>query len=782
MNNRADGVKKNILFVPDVDRLRRKLAHPPPLLGKLYERFRARLETDPEFRRHHVFLPALLGDPAALAEAKAIIMEEARDPLRLASNQSPASRTSAQDSLDRHVWCVAPRAMRLAVYFTWIDAQGAWTPEERRDVAADLMKFFHHYVIPVLRARVPAGHNQQLSMTFCCAVAGHALSCVPAVAAQARVLRDYALPKLHQTLGLMPVSGYSGEGSTYQSVVVSALVMWVGVFLGQLGETDVWTRKRRPNGASLAATLRMEAALGSCGGLLPPWDQYGWSRLHNLAARTLWAGIGGELHLLEVAEAAWEEESFIAWRADDRLWTILYWPDVESQPVASTAGTNQPVSSPVLTGWSVPSVGAAIEHRPARMRVMAAWDRSSGSLQGLCRGQANPNHLMIDLAGEPITGDGWDDGSQLLFPEVSNARTLNCFSDIERQLVAQQYGSLDKWLRNSQQGFLGASCAIVVDEWDSYFPRHDAQGWLVFEERTPARHTFASESAAYYQPAFDVIRMRRTVSVGASGVVWVVDDIRSESPHRFTWRAWFRRGLVQEGPLRLRLGLPSGVVMTMAWLAEGEGALAGGVTLSEAPNFPCLRKGLAWPETGSTRCDLAATGHRVRFVACLVPYAVDELRVRQTGSGSWEALWNGGGETFERPSALDDAALPTAEPPPVEQEVLCDLDEAPFRLLEAEDAELLAALDNPAKDAWRRTTAAMQTLTIRRNKEAMPKLVALLQDTSQSYTVHSVAAWCLGHARYTPALEPLRRMANIPEVNTALRAGWAVERLSGGAS
>jgi hypothetical protein len=72
----------------------------------------------------------------------------------------------------------------------------------------------------------------------------------------------------------------------------------------------------------------------------------------------------------------------------------------------------------------------------------------------------------------------------------------------------------------------------------------------------------------------------------------------------------------------------------------------------------------------------------------------------------------------------------------------------------------------------------MQTLVVRGNQQALPKIEVLLLDAKQNYTVHSVAAWCLGHARYASALEVLRRMASIPEDNTAARARWAVERLT----
>ncbi len=787
-------MKTHSLFVRDIAVLRRKLANPPPLLGRLYRRFQERLDADAEFRQQHIFLPALLGDAAAIAEAKGLITALASDPLLLAGKQSPSATCAAQESLDAHIWCVAPRAMRLAVYFTWLDAQGAWTPDERRLTGNALMDFFHHYVIPVLRARTPGGHNQQFSMTFCCAVAGQAFAAEDGVGERARLLRDWALPKFRQVLGLMPRSGYSGEGSTYQSDVVSPLVMWAGVFLEQLGESGVWTRRHEPNGACLADTLRIEAAMGSCGALLPPWDHYGWARIHNLAARALWAGLSGETRLLEVAETAWDEESFIAWRDDDRLWTLVYWPEREEGDRSSVISdqSRAPATehcslitdhSPVLAGWSLPAVGAAIEHLPRRLRVMAVWDRCSGSLQAVCRGQVNPNHLMIELGGDPLTADGWEDGRERLVSDTALAHTVAALSQTEKELLAQQYGSIEKWVCNQQHGFLGQACAIVVDGWESYFPRQAREGRLIFEHREENRHTFAGEAAAYYQPAFDITRMRRTVSMGASGVTWIVDDIRADSAHAFTWRLWLRRGVRQTGSPQARLNLSSGQAVTLAWLAAVDGhEQSVSVALATVPTFPQGRgPRYPWPDEGSERCDLTANGRRVRFVTCLVPEGVDGLGVRQVAVTEWEAIWAGGSERFALPPEVEAAAdeASVAGEQLAEAHTLCDLDEAPFALLDESDAALLAALERPPKDAWRRTGAAMQTLVVRGNQHALPKIEILLLDAKQNYTVHSVAAWCLGHARYAPALEVLRRMASIPEDNTAARARWAVERLMG---
>lgn len=784
------------LLVPDLPALKRKFADPPPLLARCHARFRDRLAVDGEFRRHNIFLNALLGDPAAVAEAKGEIVMLALNPAILAHNR-PAARTSS-DTLDNHIWCVAPRAMRLAAYFTWLDLHGAWTPQERRMVGTGLMDFFDTYTVPVLRARAPGGHNQHLSMTLCSAVTGHAFAEVNGVAGRARALREWTLPKLRRTLGMMHACGYTGEGSTYQSDVVAALVMWAGVFLQQIGESDVWNRSWPPGGWRMADTFRVEAAMGGCGGLLPPWDDYGWQRIHNLAARTLWAGLSGNLALLQAAETVWDEQHNLAWRPDDRLWTLLYWPeerapcpapgtpheDTPPSAVRQAADNRQPTDSPVLTGWSIPAVAAAIEHLPRRLRVMAVWDRCSGGVQAVGRAQVNPNHLIVDLDGEPITADGWQHGGERLFADAAMDRSLQAFSPVEQEMIARQYGSLEAWSLRSQQGFLGASCAIVIDGWDSYFPRWEREGRLVFERRAGGRHTFAAEAAAYYQPAFDVTRMRRTVSMNEGGVIWVADDLRAASAHDFTWRVWLRRGARATGPRRVRLDLRSGRGVTFAWLIEADGGTerGGSVACLSVPAFPASHGFNApWPDQGSERCDLTAAGRAVRFVTCVLPEGSGALAVARIADGAWEATWEGGADRFELPPEI--AELPDAAPVAGDQglqaETTCDLDDTPYGLLDEPDAGLLAALDSPPAGEWRRTGAVMQTLAARGKREALPGMAALLLDARQNYTVHSVAAWCLGRARYAPAADVLRRMTHIPEVNTAARARWALERIEG---
>jgi hypothetical protein len=433
----------------------------------------------------------------------------------------------------------------------------------------------------------------------------------------------------------------------------------------------------------------------------------------------------------------------------------------------------------------VPVVGAAVDHLPKRLRVMVAWDECSDDLQGFSRSQVNPNHLMVDMGGEPVTGDGWDLVGLRLTSGASLERTRQALSPVELEMVARQYGSFERWGRANEGGFLGASCSIILDGWDGYFPRMARQGGLVYERRTAERHVFAGESAPYYQPAFDVTRMRRTVSMGTSGVAWIVDDVRAKSSHAVTWRVWLRGGLSEAGVQARGLERPAGAGLVFGWLAEADGVVQPlDVLVAKCEAYPIGPddKRTRWPSENTTRCEVAATGRCVRFVTCLVPEAVDGVRMRQTAPGAWEVVWTGGADCFVLPPEVD--AVPDPEPVVGDQitetHVVCDLDDGVYGLMDESDAVLLEALSDPPVEAWRRTGAAMQTLTVRGCSDAMPKIMALLDDARQNYTVHSVAAWCLGRARYRPALERLRSISCIPEINTALRAGWAVERIEAG--
>jgi hypothetical protein len=209
------------LLVPDLDRLRQKLASPSPLLGELLARFRKRLVDDVENRAANIHLLALLGESDAISESKAVMLREA---------QVWRTRGAEEDGIENHTWCVAPSPMRLAVYYDWHAHLGAWTETESRVIAEALLHFAYEHASAVLRGRIPSSDNQSFSLALCCAVIGHIFRDLPTVAQRARSLHEFGMRRLGLVLGLSPRDGYLGEGSTYQSHVVSPLAMCAAAF------------------------------------------------------------------------------------------------------------------------------------------------------------------------------------------------------------------------------------------------------------------------------------------------------------------------------------------------------------------------------------------------------------------------------------------------------------------------------------------------------------------------------------------------------------------------
>ncbi len=732
------------LLISDYNALHAKLANPTGQFAELLLRFRQRLDDDANFRKGNIFLPALLGDADAVREARQIVLDTARKFLTLGAEDG---------SIEHHTWCVAPTPMRMAVYYTWLAPVAGWTPQESADIAEGLLHFCYEHPVNVMRGRTPGGHNQAHSMALTCAIVGDAFADLSAVADKAAALRDYGMRNVITTMGLMARDGYTMEGSTYQSHVVSPLIMWTAAFMVQQNGSDILKTKWEPSGVSLLDLLKMEYLMVSPGLLLPPWDHYGWQQQVNLATITYWASVSGHNEALRQAGEIWDREDYIAWGQDDRMWSLLYWPDNES-PSQDT---------PALAGWTLPQTGTAIDHAATRSRVMLVWDGCSGSLQGVTRAHLDPNSLIYEVNGVPIFGDGVTaPGASVVDKSVEEIASP--LTKDEQRLIAEQYGSLEKWTNSVQPGFIGAANAIIIDDEEAFFQRSQKSGNLVQETRTPELHCVTGEAMDCYLPRYDITRARRTIAVSESGLVWSVDDYRADSKHKFTSRLHLRKDTILSGN-NLQITTPEGVVVSMAWLPVDN------VTLTERKGYPAQK--MSWPDDGSARLELSNTGTTARFVLCWLPKGVEKLTIKQITPQSFHASWDGGEETFTLPASADNEVISLPHAP----ESINDLNFEPFALIQDSNEQLLKNLQQPDPNNWRVTVTTMQTLIARECAETLPMIHKLLIDPTQRYHIHSVAAWCLGRMTYKPAINDLKIMSHCPEVNTALRAGWAVEKI-----
>ncbi len=743
------------LMVPDLDALRRKLENPPAGLDGVYARFQQRLAGDHEFRGPNIYLSALLGNVQAQEEAKAQVLMAAAD---------YGTRPDNDYQFDMHTWCSAAPAMRQSVYFDWLDSAGLWSEAEREEAARGLLHFGYVHCVNTLRSRFPAADNQSLSMSLFCAVTGWVFRTCPAVAERAEALHRFGMDQIETRLGLAPPDGYMGEGSTYQMLVVTPLTMWIGAFFSSLQGPEALIRHWEPNGATLLDILRVDAYLRGPGLLLPPWDHYGWQGQTTLSPLAYYAAATGQPGLLARAGEIWDCRHNMAWSTDDRMWALLFWPD---QPLPEAAAP-----APALSGWSLPQTAAVIDDSRQQARLMLAWDLCSWDRQGLARKQVNPNHVMYEAGGVPLFGDGIPEDNVGLYLGATAEEIAAPLGEEEQALIAAQWGSVEKWAMAEQPGFIGAANTVIVDGEYGYFPVEAKRGRLAHEEREENLHVVTAESLDYYTPRYDLTRARRTIATCANGLSWIVDDYRAESEHTFTWQAYLRRGCrIREHGLTLRT--PEGQTLEMAWLPVEK------ASLELVPDFPRQEgggtEGRCWPQSGSERLRLETRGTEAAFVMCLLPGGEGGLTMRRTGEREWLAEWPGGSGSLHLPGGADQPTPPLPYPP----EYACDLDQAPFDLPEDPVEILLAALERPAPEDWRATVRAMQALTERRVPEAMPLIQALLGDRGQQYQVTSVAAWCLGRARYRPALADLRYMTHAPETNTNVRSRCAVEVMGG---
>lgn len=735
------------LLIFDLEALRRKWENPGPSLAPLLDKFRKRLSTDSAFRQSNLYLPALLGDTAALREAREHIQTHSKY-LGTLEPEDPKVELRA-------IYCWGPGALRMAVYFQWLSLHKIWTPEETLTIGRYLLTFCQEQMVSTLRSRTPTADNQSFSMSLTSAIVGHVFKNVPPLEAEASSLCEFGTNKVKTVLGYIPRDGYTGEGATYQSDVVSPLTMFATAFLGDSQNLDFLKKTYSPQGGNLLNFLRMESLLGSPGLLLLPWDHYGWQPQVNLAPIALHARLTGDTRSLAMAEKIWDRPDMCAWTADDRMWTVIFWPDTDI-PGPATSG---------LGGWTLPHTGTTIDNYENTSRLILAWDKCSESLQGYTRYQTDPNNLGWEIKGVPLLGDGVPHDFETRYLEFSQESANRMLSEVQKSLIIRSGRSLETWFTHQQAGLIGSANTVIIDHESGYAPFQPRHGQLVFESRTAECHIVTAESLDYYAPGYDLVRARRTIASTTQGVFWVVDDYEALTDHTFTWQAYLRKSAQLRNSFVL-IETPEGPTATILFSSSLTSSL------DEIEAFP--KKAMAWPDEGSRRLRLSSKGKSFLTAVCLIIGKTDNAVLTQTGPLSWKLVRDGKETTFSLPLESRGPCPKSSELPTTH----CDLDESAMHLSPEPNEILLVYLRDAKLPDWRRTTQAMQTLTERQVSKAGPLIHQLLMDLNQTYHVPSVAAWCLGRLKYRPAIDDLKTMCSASEPNLALRAQWAVERMS----
>ena len=361
----ATGALKRPLFLADIEATQAKLAGADGLLKEYWQDFRGRCRDDAKFRSENLFLSAALGG-AERDEACASLREYWR---------SLAAHDNAGD-YQCHTWCRAGSVTRRIAFVDWMAARGAWSEADVDEAAESFLgyAFKHCYGVSIGRGR--SSNNQIMSMTLNMIVIGFLFGYKHSRHATARFLFDQGFGRLPDLIGLFPADGYGGEGSTYTSHVNTPLAYWVAEVLQHLTGTPWLDKPFRPNGTTLRKMIQIEQCIVGPNGLLLPWDHYGWMHAVNASPFAYLARVARDPRYLSLIPALnlWEDPGYLAWGADDPMWTLIWWPE-------QYKGWSDKRLAEGLFGWCLPKTGAALDDCRHTTRLAQVWDLSSESMR-----------------------------------------------------------------------------------------------------------------------------------------------------------------------------------------------------------------------------------------------------------------------------------------------------------------------------------------------------------------------------------------------------------------
>ena len=497
-------------YIDDVIQLREKLARAEregTRMGRVWAALRSRARTAPDaFPWFTPFVALITGEERDL--------ESARRNIRRYVKSMDAQPFGS--GLQFHFWCFAFPHTRWALYFQWLQALGAWSPEEEKELSRQFVSIQFIYFFSGMRTKPEPEcvDNQSMSLCFSNALIGHLFGSGPNGSAMARRMAIDGVRRLPGMIGGMSTSGYSGEGSTYMDGVVGPSVPFLVEFLERTQGGDWYDRKLPPSGGSAASIARIIAREWTPAGLCLPWDHYGY-HVPVRACITYAARRTKDPFYFELLEkhASWTHDRQVGWGYDDLVWSLIWWP--EERPAAHGRA---------FVSWVEPEVGAAVVSPDSSLYLMQMWDRSEPVSPS--RAHVNPNALVLTAHGVPLTVDG----------VPTKECTLFNYEDTWREVGYMDVGVKRRF--NFGSGCAGSHSVLLVDGWEGMRAMQDyPQARLVdfSDDRVTADVT--PIYAERWPDTRHVVRRSRQ----CEGRFWLIEDWASfANEHEVTARFWLR--------------------------------------------------------------------------------------------------------------------------------------------------------------------------------------------------------------------------------------------------
>lgn len=460
------------------------------------------------------FAAVVTGDPRLVEEAKKAV----------SSYLDEASGKGSPGYLF-NIWCFAFPHCRWALWFDFMRRAGLYSSKEADELAAKFLaiEFRDHLAGLRIKPDPECVDNQAASLVLSAYLVGSLFADGPGGGHMARLLRDSAAPRLEAMIGGMPPSGYGGEGSTYQGRIVAFAIPLLLEALEHLRGEDLFEAPLATKGASAASVLRSTRNLWMPGGLLLPWDDYGWQfgiafPLVYLAHRT---GDPVSTRMLE-RDVNWARfnASGAGWGYDEPVWTLIYWPDLPAGEL------------PRWAPWRNPSLGGTLVDPEGETCLMQMWDPTAP----MCtRAHVNPNAIVFSYKGIPFSADGTDHGGS---PDLQ----------YEGAVFDRNFGAGAAQHLNLSKGCAGSHSCLLVDGDQGFRPKHEDYARSVPADccDPAAPNEIAGDATGIYADAYPDASSVRRRSTLVEGRFWLVEDYAAfAGSHQLTARWWFRPSAAQ---------------------------------------------------------------------------------------------------------------------------------------------------------------------------------------------------------------------------------------------
>ncbi len=420
-----------------------------------------------------------------------------------------------------NIWCFAFPLCRWVIWFDMMRQAGFYTKEEADEISAKflMIQFRDNHSGLLIKPFPQCVDNQAASLVLASYVVGSIFAeDGPGNRNIARKMRDEAAPRIEAMIGGMPNSGYSGEGSTYQGLIVAFAIPFLTEVLEDIRGEKVFETPLWPNNTSPKNILQMTKRLWMPGGMLLPWDDYGYQfgirfPLAYLAYRT---GDNQCMQMLEYS-ANWSRTNIVSsgWGFDEPIWTLIFWPEYDHIE-----------NNVVWDSWAEDELGAVLVDPKGENYLMQMWDPTDH----MCtRAHVNPNSLILVHKGIPFSADG---------TVMENCSDLN----YDGAIFERSFGAGAKQVMNLSKGCGGSHNCILIDCDEGLRPAYNfEQGRMVSFDKD--NKTIVGDVTGLYQSVYEDCKKVVRRSHLSDNRFWIVEDFaKFDNKHEFTSRWWFRPG------------------------------------------------------------------------------------------------------------------------------------------------------------------------------------------------------------------------------------------------